>query len=597
MAEDGANGVAGNASGAGASGAGASGAGASGAGASGAGASGTGASGAGASGTARGRLFGVGVGPGDPELLTLKATRVIADADVIAYPSAQHGKSVARRIAAPYLRSDHLELLLQFPVTTELTSHPGGYETALHEFYDEAAEEVAIHLDAGRDVAILCEGDPFFYGSYMYFHERLAPRYETTVVPAVTAFSAAAAAAGTPLVKRDDVFMALPGTLPAEQLAERLASADAAVVMKLGRTFPKVQEAAEQAGVGERGVYVERASAPEQRIAPLREVGERVPYMSLVLVPTAQVHRAAGGGAAADVVAAAGSGAAGAADAGAASGGAAAMRSGAAASGVVGSTAAEGSVTCGSVAVVGLGPAGPQWLTPEARAELAAAEHLVGYKTYVDRVPGRVGQHRHATDNRVEAERARHALELAAAGRRVAVVSSGDPGIFAMAAAVMEQLEEGGAAFAGVDVRVVPGLSAMQAAASRVGAPLGHDFAVLSLSDVLKPWDVIERRLDAIGVADLALAVYNPRSRTRPTQLDDARAILLRHRAPQTPVVLARAIGAPQEAVTITTLADFDADAVDMRTLLLVGSSMTRVFGDGNGTGPQRVYTPRSYPG
>ncbi|HST38809.1 MAG TPA: SAM-dependent methyltransferase, partial [Conexibacter sp.] len=176
---------------------------------------------------ARGRLFGVGVGPGDPELLTLKATRAIHDADVIAYPSARHGKSVARRIAAPYLRADHLEVLLRFPVTTELTSHPGGYEAALFGFYDEASEELAVHLDAGRDVAILCEGDPFFYGSYMYFHERLAPRYETTVIPAVTAFSAAAAAAGTPLVKRDDVFMALPGTLPQEQLAERLASAEA----------------------------------------------------------------------------------------------------------------------------------------------------------------------------------------------------------------------------------------------------------------------------------------------------------------------------------------------------------------------------------
>jgi precorrin-2 C20-methyltransferase/precorrin-3B C17-methyltransferase len=494
-----------------------------------------------------GRLFGVGVGPGDPELLTLKATRAIHDADVIAYPSARHGKSVARRIAAPYLRADHLEVLLRFPVTTELTSHPGGYEAALFEFYDEAAAELAVHLDAGRDVAILCEGDPFFYGSYMYFHERLAPRYETTVIPAVTAFSAAAAAAGTPLVKRDDVFVALPGTLPAEQLTERLRMADAAVVMKLGRPFPKVRAAAEQAGVAERAVYVERASAPEQRVAPLGEVEGRVPYMSLVLVPTEQVHRKA-------------------------------------------------PLPRGAVAVVGLGPAGPQWLTPEARAELAAATELVGYKTYVDRVPGRVGQNRHATDNRVEGERARHALELAVAGRRVAVVSSGDPGIFAMATAVMEQLEAGGTEFAGVDVRVVPGLSAMQAAAARAGAPLGHDFCVLSLSDVLKPWDVIERRLDAIGAADLALAIYNPRSRTRPTQLEDARAVLLRHRAPETPVVLARAVGAPEESVTIATLGGFDAEAVDMRTLLLVGSSQTRVFGDGNGAGPARVYTPRRYP-
>ncbi|MDO8189341.1 precorrin-2 C(20)-methyltransferase [Conexibacter sp. JD483] len=496
-----------------------------------------------------GRLFGVGVGPGDPELLTLKATRAIHDADVIAYPSARHGKSVARRIAAPYLRADHLEVLLRFPVTTELTSHPGGYEAALFAFYDEASEELAVHLDAGRDVAILCEGDPFFYGSYMYFHERLAPRYETTVIPAVTAFSAAAAAAGTPLVKRDDVFMALPGTLPQEQLAARLRSADAAVVMKLGRTFPKVVEAAAEAGVAERGVYVERASAPEQRIVPLEEVEGSVPYMSLVLVPTTQVHR---------------------------------------------SGDAAASAAAGSVAVVGLGPAGPEWLTPEARAELAEATEIVGYKTYVDRVPGRVGQTRHATDNRVEADRARHALELAAAGRRVAVVSSGDPGIFAMAAAVMEQLEAG--SFGGVDVRVVPGLSAMQAAAARVGAPLGHDFCVLSLSDVLKPWEVIERRLEAVAAADLALAVYNPRSKTRPTQLEEARAVLLRHRAPETVVVLARAVGAPSETITVTTLGAFDAEAVDMRTLLLVGSSQTRVFGDGNGAGPVRVYTPRRYP-
>lgn len=520
----------------------------------------------------RGRLFGVGVGPGDPELLTLKATRAIHDADVIAYPSARHGRSVARRIAAPYLRPDHEEVLLQFPLTTELSEHPGGYEAALFAFYDDASAELAVHLDAGRDVAILCEGDPFFYGSYMYFHERLAPRYETTVIPAVTAFSAAAAAAGTPLVKRDDVFMALPGTLPQEQLAERLAAADAAVVMKLGRTFPKVQAAAAEAGVAQRGVYVERASAPEQRIESLTEVDGTVPYMSLVLVPTTQVHD----GRAPRVVAAA-----------------------AGAAAPVGSEESDAVAlpAPGTVAVVGLGPAGPQWLTPEARAELAAAEHLVGYKTYVDRVPGRVGQQRHASDNRVEADRARHALELAAGGARVAVVSSGDPGIFAMAAAVMEQLEAGGAAFASVEVRVVPGLSAMQAAAARVGAPLGHDFCVLSLSDVMKPWAVIERRLDAIGAADLALAVYNPRSRTRPRQLEEARAILLRHRAPETVVVLARAVGAPSETITVATLGDFDAETVDMRTLLLVGSSQTRVFGDGNGAGPVRVYTPRTYPG
>jgi precorrin-2 C20-methyltransferase/precorrin-3B C17-methyltransferase len=174
------------------------------------------------------------------------------------------------------------------------------------------------------------------------------------------------------------------------------------------------------------------------------------------------------------------------------------------------------------------------------------------------------------------------------------VVSSGDPGIFAMATAVLEAVDADHERFAGVDVRVVPGLSAMQAAAARVGAPLGHDFCVISLSDQLKPWDAIERRLDAAGAADLALALYNPASRTRRDQLGQARAVLLRHRAPDTPVVVARAVGSAEESVSVTTLATFDITSVDMRTLLIVGSSTTRVI-PANG-GPPRVYTPRSYP-
>ncbi|MDX6718345.1 MAG: precorrin-2 C20-methyltransferase / precorrin-3B C17-methyltransferase [Solirubrobacteraceae bacterium] len=491
-----------------------------------------------------GRLFGVGVGPGDPELLTIKARRVIEAADVVAYPNARHGRSVARRIAAPYLRADVLEVALTYPVTTEVTDHPGGYDAALLEFYDAAAAQLTTHLDAGRDVAVLCEGDPFFYGSYMYLHERLASRYETEVVPGVTSFSAAAAAAGTPLAKRDDVLTVLPGTLPPDAIAARLRTTDAAVVLKLGRTFGGVRDAAEAAGVAERAIYVERASSAEERLAPLRDVEGPVPYMSLVLVPTAVVAR----------------------------------------SPVPGRNGRRGSVT-----VVGLGPAGAQWLTPEAQAELAAADDLVGYETYLQRVPRRRGQRRHPSDNRVEAQRARHALELAAAGARVAVVSSGDPGIFAMAAAVFEQVDADDGP-AGVEVRVVPGLSAMQAAAARVGAPLGHDFCVISLSDQLKPWEVVERRLEAAGAADLVLALYNPGSRTRRAQLDRAFAVLRRHRAPATPVVVARAVGAADETVTVTTLADVELGAVDMRTLLLVGSSTTRVTAAG------AVYTPRRYP-
>ncbi len=500
------------------------------------------------SGTA-GRLFGVGVGPGDPELVTVKAQRLIAAAHVIAYPAKRHGSSIARRAAEPWLRPGQEELALIYPVTTGETDHPGGYKGALHAFYDGAAAQIAQRLDDGQDVAVLCEGDPFFYGSYMYIHERLAARYATEVVPGVTAFSAAAAAAGAPLAKRDDVLIVVPGTLPPDALATHLRSADAAVVMKLGRLFGGVREAAELAGVAERAIYVERASSEAQRVAALADVepAAEVPYMSLVLVPT---RREVG---------------------------------------------PDVERRRGSLAVVGLGPAGAQWRTPEASAVLAAADELVGYTTYLDRVPRRAGQRRHASDNRAELERARHALELAAGGADVAVVSSGDPGIFAMAAAVLEAVEAGNGQFAGVELRIVPGLSAMQAAAARAGAPLGHDFAVISLSDQLKPWAVIERRLDAAGAADLALALYNPASHTRREQLERARSVLLRHRDPDCPVVVARDVGGPAEDVTISTLGSFRSESVDMRTLLVIGSSTTRVI---NGLdGRSHVYTPRSYGG
>ena len=499
---------------------------------------------------AAGRLFGVGVGPGDPDLVTVKAARVIAAADVIAYPIAPRAGAtgVARAIAGPHMRAGVREIALTYPITIEPSNHPGGYEAAIVEFYDASAAELATHLDAGRDVVVLCEGDPFFYGSYMYLHERLADRYVTEVVPGVTSFCAAAAAAGTPLVKRDDVLTIMPGTLCEDELATRLRAADAAVVMKLGRTFTRVRDAAEAAGVAQRAVYVERASAADERTAPLRDVDANgVPYMSLVLVPTADERHV-------------------------------------------------GAPRPGWVAVVGLGPAGGQWLTPQARAELADADVVIGYTTYVDRVPARRGQQRLATDNRVEADRARHALELAAGGARVAVVSSGDPGIFAMASAVLEALDGAPAPLCDVEVRVVPGLSAMQAAAARVGAPLGHDFAVISLSDILKPWAVIERRLEAVAGADMAVALYNPASAERRDQLDRALEVLGRHRSPATPVVIARAVGSAAEAVTVASLGTVEAGAVDMRTLLIVGASTTRVIAARDDAGGDRVYTPRRYP-
>lgn len=246
----------------------------------------------------------------------------------------------------------------------------------------------------------------------------------------------------------------------------------------------------------------------------------------------------------------------------------------------------------GEVVVVGTGPAGPLWLTPETRGVLAAADDLVGYTTYLDRVPGRPGQARHGSDNRVEAERAEFALRLAQEGRRVAVVSGGDPGVFAMATAVLEVASR--PEYLKVPVRVLPGVTAANAAAARAGAPLGHDYTALSLSDRLKPWEVIAQRLRAAASADLVLALYNPGSRSRTWQVGKARELLLEYRAAGTPVVVARDVGGPGERVRIVRLGELDPAEADMRTILLVGSSRTRVVRRGDGE--EIVWTPRRYP-
>jgi precorrin-3B C17-methyltransferase len=246
----------------------------------------------------------------------------------------------------------------------------------------------------------------------------------------------------------------------------------------------------------------------------------------------------------------------------------------------------------GSVTVVGLGPGDPRYLTPAAAAALDAAQDLVGYVPYVARVPERPGLVRHASDNRVEVDRARHALELAAAGRRVAVVSGGDPGVFAMAAAVFEALEAGDPAWRALPITVEPGITAMLAAAARAGAPLGGDFCAISLSDNLKPWEVITARLSAVLVADLVVALYNPISRARPWQLGAALALAAEHRAPDTPVILARAVGRPDETIRVLPLAEAGAAEADMATLVMIGASATRLI-PREGQAPF-VYTPRS---
>jgi precorrin-3B C17-methyltransferase len=246
----------------------------------------------------------------------------------------------------------------------------------------------------------------------------------------------------------------------------------------------------------------------------------------------------------------------------------------------------------GTLFVIGLGPGDDALLTGEARAALDGCTDLFGYATYLDRVPPRTGQRRHASDNREELARARAALVVAAAGGVVGIVSGGDPGVFAMASAVFEAIETGDPAWRHLDVTVVPGVSAMFAAAARLGAPLGHDFAVVSLSDNLKPWPLILRRLEAAAKAGFVLALYNPISRARPWQLGAALDCLRAVLPAETLVVFATAVSRPDETLEIVTLADADAARADMRTLLLVGSAESRRIARGEGM-RDWVYTPR----
>ena len=249
----------------------------------------------------------------------------------------------------------------------------------------------------------------------------------------------------------------------------------------------------------------------------------------------------------------------------------------------------------GRLAVIGLGPGAAELMVPAVKAELARANDVLGYETYVRMAgPFRADQVLHCTDNREEMQRARHAFELAAQGRSVVVVSSGDPGVFAMAAAVLEALHEStDAGWHNVDLEILPGVSASLATAAQAGAPLGHDFCVLSLSDNLKPWSIIEKRLDLAAQADLALAFYNPISRSRPWQLGQALDIVGRHRTPDTPVVLGRDIGRTGQTLRVTQLGQLTPDQVDMRTMVLIGSSTTCVFPRAGGG--DWVYTPRWY--
>ena len=241
---------------------------------------------------ASGTLLGIGIGPGDPELLTLKAARLISMAPVVAFFAKRGRTGHARQIANGQIDTNAEELRFEYPFTVERPVDDPAYLAEMGTFYDTCAQAVAARLDAGRDVAVLCEGDPFFYGSFMYLFDRLAERYPTEIVPGITGMSACWTSARMPMTHGDDVLAVLPGTLDIERLVERLVACDAAVIMKVGRNLPKIRAALIRAGLAERAVYVERGTMDGQRVAPLADVADdAAPYFSVVLVPGRQRAR------------------------------------------------------------------------------------------------------------------------------------------------------------------------------------------------------------------------------------------------------------------------------------------------------------------
>ena len=234
----------------------------------------------------KGRLIGVGTGPGDPELLTLKAVRALGEADVIANFAKRGNNGNARTIVGDHMRPDVIELPLLYPVTTEIAKDHADYKSAIRSFYEESARAVGAHLDAGRTVAVLSEGDPLFYGSYMHLHVRLSARFDTEVIPGITAMSGCWSQTAIPIVQGDDVLTVLPGTMSEFELTRRLADTDAAVIMKVGRNLPKIRRALEASGRLGQAVYVERGTMPTGLSMPLRDkADDRAPYFALILVP------------------------------------------------------------------------------------------------------------------------------------------------------------------------------------------------------------------------------------------------------------------------------------------------------------------------
>ncbi len=508
-----------------------------------------------------GRFHAIGVGPGDPELLTLKAVNILRRVPVVCHAGPEDRRGRAWEAALPHLRPDVVGRTVLTASMSETTAADWRVQ------YRPAVEQIAADCRAGRNVAFVTEGDPTLYSTAIPVWQLLgeiAPEVPLEIVPGVSSITAAAARAGWPLARGEEPLLIAPAGYQVARLERWLAEFPNLCLVKPARAMPQLLRAVEARGA--EAAYVEElGNARELITTDLRSVAERRSYFSLILVRQSRsslspLPRVEGEGVRGD-----------------------SPRGTRTPSSP--SLSPEAGEKGERLCVIGLGPGDPRLLTCQADEALRQADVILGYDAYL-RALASLGLRAELRPSPIgaEADRARQALELAVAGKRVALVSSGDPGVYGMASVLLEHAEQ----FPGVSVEVVPGVTAATAAASVLGAPLGHDFACVSLSDLLTPWELIENRLDAAGRADFVLAIYNPISQRRTWQLPRAREVLLRHRRPETVVGLADRAFRPDTRIWLTTLGELSAKGVGMETILLVGNSQTRVV---NG----RMVTPRGY--
>lgn len=498
-------------------------------------------------------FWGVGVGPGDPQLLTLKAVRILTEVDWIFCPAeSTQGSSLAARIVAPLgLPAEKFR-----PVSLCMSRQRGTARQA----YRCAAEAIVSELRQGRSTVWITEGDPLFYSTFSYIADdvrRFCPEAPIHIVPGISSVQAAAARTAVPLARLDEAMAVLPAAYGLERLPMLLDSCATVALVKVHSIFDSLLDRLADLPKYIQTFYVEKVGTAEERVTTdlhsLR--GQKLPYFSLVLLRCTDFGRAG------DVNLPVTS--------------------------IGGLTPPTRLKSC--LFIVGLGPGARETMTAQALEALRRSQVVVGYSGYFEGIGDLVdGKECLSLPLGAEKERALLAVQRARADETVCVISSGDAGIYGMASLVLETLEAAGD-HSDVEVTVIPGVSAINACAALLGAPLGHDFAVVSLSDLLTPWTQIEQRLAAAAQADFVLVLLNPRSTRRHGQWRRAQEILLQHHLPETPVGVVRQAYRPGQSVEITTLGHTNAAAVDMFTTVIVGNSQTRRIGD-------KLVTPRGYP-